>query len=146
MKRRNFLLSIPLIGAAVKAVAKEPDDQPPVWVKEHAQVITKSINKKHLQYPLTERECHYPIGRVKFVKRVGYKKYEVHVDMVGSESLSLIRNGVHFQRAGGGFVLEHKIMNTTASTRHNLTVTMFKKKSQISIGDKMIISFQAANV
>jgi hypothetical protein len=45
MKRRNFLLSLPLIGMAAKALAKPEEVKPPDWAKNFAQVKTGEHGK-----------------------------------------------------------------------------------------------------
>lgn len=79
MKRRNFLLSLPLIGLAARTLAslkpKEPvgglienanndgvvivfNPSPPSWVKQYAQVKTRDYDEIWRTHPLTEEECY----------------------------------------------------------------------------------------
>jgi hypothetical protein len=55
MKRRNFLLSIPIIGAAVKALITEYSEQ-----KErgfNVKILKEKLDSIR-KYPLTESECY----------------------------------------------------------------------------------------
>lgn len=66
MNRKKFLLSLPLIGFAVKSIAKPEENKAPEWIKEFAQVktgesgrylIVKDGVPSWAKYPLTPDEC-----------------------------------------------------------------------------------------
>lgn len=141
MKRRNFLLSIPLIGLAVKAISKPTDNKPPDWVKDYCLVKTDSV---HHKYPLTEKEAYWTphtenyrffVYKVKSVKKSGNRKYDLIVESKASEdTTNAIRIGtaLSFQKGGFGVV--------TQSDNGHITIVTGKRRLRIDTNDLVLIS------
>jgi hypothetical protein len=154
MKRKEFLLSLPLIGILGKAIAN-PDPQE---VRDFNVKILKEKLDEIRKYPLTERETfRLPTGKVKAVKKIGYKKYQLDVEMV--MNFSMVLNGVNFQNGGYGIIREHSIVgrgkygevlmvpNTIDPKNqihiHRIILRSSKKKFVVGINELMVISYSA---
>lgn len=79
MKRKNFLLSLPLIGMAVKALSKTEEPKPMFDEKR-----LKERRDYLLKYPLTEREC-FPKNdrRIVTFKKCDDGKFLIHDNQTG---------------------------------------------------------------
>lgn len=72
MKRRSFLLSLPLIATGLKALSNPKPEQAPEWIKDYALVKTRNI---HAKYPLTPKECFKPsVGKVISIEQLATKR------------------------------------------------------------------------
>lgn len=143
MKRRNFLLSLPLIGIAAKAVAEFPFVKRPVGLSGHAVIFDG--NEKDVQKYPKDDGYHWseygtqsiPVGVVKEVKKSGYRTYNVVVEM--KMHVSMVSNLIRFKQGGTARVIEHQYPFPNDYT-HILRVRAVNKKSlKIAQGDEFIV-------